>query len=159
MAKYVPGFATVAPPLAGATGLGIGRFVFFSAAGAVLWAIVPLAAGVLFSREVERALAWMERMGAQGVAVAGALIAAYVVIKLVQRHLLIRKLRAVRVSVDDLLALMQGGAPLVVLDARSSTARKADPRHIPGAIAIHLGELEKALRPELHDRDIVVYCS
>ena len=73
--------------------------------------------------------------------------------------MLIRRLRSVRVDAPALRDLMQAGAALVVLDARSPTARRLDPRHIPGAIAITIGEAEKELRPNMHDHDIVVYCS
>jgi len=44
-AKFIPGFSTVAPPLAGTMKLGFGRFLFFSAVGALLWAGVSIAAG------------------------------------------------------------------------------------------------------------------
>lgn len=159
VAKYIPGFATVAPPLAGATGLGFWRFVALTTAGAFLWAIAPVAAGYLLSAQVEQALAWLERMGSQGLAVIAAIVTTYMAIKLTQRHLLIRKLRSVRVSVDDVLGMMTEGKPLVVLDARSNTARKADPRHIPGAVAVELSAIEKALHHNLREHDIVVYCS
>jgi len=159
VAKYIPGFATVAPPLAGAMGLGLSRFIVFSAAGALLWAAAPVLVGMVFSAQVEQALAWVERMGTRGVMVAIALVAVYVAVKLVQRHLLIRRLRSVRVNAHELRKMIQAGAPLVVLDARSQTARKLDPRHIPGAIAINFAEAEKALQSGLHGHDIVVYCS
>lgn len=159
VAKYLPGFATVAPPLAGAMGLSLTRFIVFSAAGALLWAAAPVLAGMLLSNGVERALAWVERTGAQGASVAALLIAAYVAVKLIQRHLLIRRLRSVRVNAVELRKMIRAGAPLVVLDARSSTARKLDPRHIPGAIAVDFAEAEKSLKAGTHDHDIVVYCS
>ena len=159
VAKYVPGFATVAPPLAGAMGVSLPRFIVFSAAGALLWAIVPVVAGMVFSAQVEQALAWVQRMGTRGVMVAAALIIVYAGVKFLQRHLLIRRLRSVRDDAPALRDLMQAGAALVVLDARSPTARRLDPRHIPGAIAINIGEAEKELRPNMHDHDIVVYCS
>ncbi len=44
-AKYIPGFATVAPPLAGAMQLGLRPFVLFSAVGALLWVALPVALG------------------------------------------------------------------------------------------------------------------
>ncbi len=140
-------------------GVSLPRFIVFSAAGALLWAIVPVVAGMVFSAQVEQALAWVQRMGTRGVMVAAALIIVYAGVKFLQRHLLIRRLRSVRVDAPALRDLMQAGAALVVLDARSPTARRLDPRHIPGAIAINLGEAEKALRPNMHDHDIVVYCS
>jgi membrane protein DedA with SNARE-associated domain len=162
VAKYIPGFATVAPPLAGATGLPLWRFVALSAIGALLWAVAPVVAGFVLSAQVEQALSWLERMGTQGLILVASIIVVYVAIKLAQRHLLIRKLRSVRVGVEDLLAMMTEGKPLVLLDARSNTARKADPRHIPGAIAINLSQVdqvEKALHDGYQERDVVVYCS
>lgn len=36
--KFVPGLSTVAPPLAGVVGIGLGRFVGYSAVAAVVWA-------------------------------------------------------------------------------------------------------------------------
>lgn len=159
VAKYIPGFATVAPPLAGAMGLSLSRFIVFSAAGALLWAAVPVIAGMVFSAQVEQALAWLERMGTRGLLLAAAIIAVYVGAKFLQRHLLIRRLRSVRVNAPQLRKLIDEGAPLVVLDARSHTARKLDPRHIPGAIAVNFAEAEKALKTGTHDHDIVVYCS
>ena len=139
--------------------MSLPRFIVFSAAGALLWAIVPVVAGMVFSAQVEQALAWVQRMGTRGVMVAAALIIVYAGVKFLQRHLLIRRLRSVRVDAPALRDLMQAGAALVVLDARSPTARRLDPRHIPGAIAINIGEAEKELRPNMHDHDIVVYCS
>jgi membrane protein DedA with SNARE-associated domain len=159
VAKYLPGFATVAPPLAGAMGLRLPHFLAFSAVGAVLWACAPLALGMIFSAQVEQALAWIERMGARSMTLAVTVVAGYIAIKWVQRQLLIRHLRTVRVNVHELRRLIGAGAPLVVLDARSQTARKLDPRHIPGAIAVNFDEAQTALKSGLHDHDIVVYCS
>jgi membrane protein DedA with SNARE-associated domain len=159
VAKFIPGFSTVAPPLAGATRVGPWRFLALSAAGALLWTLAPVLAGYVLSQQVELALDWLSRMGAQGLMLVAAFVAVYIAIKLTQRHLLIRYLRSVRVSVDELLALRDSGKPLLVLDARSGAARKADPRHIPGALVIDLAAVNKALHHEQHDQDIVVYCS
>jgi rhodanese-related sulfurtransferase len=54
---------------------------------------------------------------------------------------------------------MQHGSPPVILDARSSAARKLDPRCIPGAIAVDVNTPERALSPVATDREIVVYCT
>ncbi len=158
-AKYIPGFATVAPPLAGAMQLPFSRFAAYSALGALLWAIAPLLAGALLSAQVEQALAWMERTGSRGPLVVAAIIAAYILLKLVERHLMIRYLRSTRISVSELLAMLNAGAPLVLLDVRSDIARRLDPRHIPGAIAINLAQVENVLDEAEINHDIVVYCS
>ena len=159
MAKYIPGFATVAPPLAGAMRMNFGQFAGYSAAAALLWALLPVAAGMVFSSQVGKILAWLESMGSTGVLVIVGVIAFYIGVKWIERHMLIRFLRTVRISVADLIEMMNSEAPLVVLDVRSETARKLDPRRIPGAIAVNLTSPETFLDPYKADHEIIVYCS
>jgi membrane protein DedA with SNARE-associated domain len=44
-AKFVPGLGTLGPPLAGAAGVGVLRFSFYSASGASLWISAWMALG------------------------------------------------------------------------------------------------------------------
>ncbi|MFN7504007.1 MAG: DedA family protein, partial [Limnobacter sp.] len=48
VAKFIPGFSTVAPPIAGAVKMSILSFTIASAVGAFLWAMAALLAGWLF---------------------------------------------------------------------------------------------------------------
>lgn len=159
VAKYVPGFSTIAPPLAGTTGVSLPRFVGYSALAALLWAAAPITLGYLMADEVEWALARLEEAGAGAAAILGAVALAYAAFKIVQRYLLIRFLRMVRISVDDLRAMIDGGQPPVILDVRSGLAREAEPRVIPGALTIELEQIERVLEALPPDRDVVVYCS
>ena len=158
-AKFIPGFSTVAPPLAGTMKLGFGRFLFFSAVGALLWAGVSIAAGAFFSAEVEWVLGRLEDMGSGALLVIAAAILLYVGAKATERYLLIRFLRMVRISVEELRQLITQGARPVILDARSALARRQDPRHIHGAIAVDIAAPEAHLGAVPPDRDVVVYCS
>jgi membrane protein DedA with SNARE-associated domain len=159
VAKYIPGFATVAPPLAGTMKLAVPSFVFYSAVAALLWAGLPIAIGALLHAEVERALAWLEGMGTGALAVIAGVLALYVTVKLVERYLLIRFLRMVRIGIEELHQMMMEGKAPVILDARSPSARKYDPRRLPGAIAVDMVAPERYLHHVLPDRDVVVYCS
>lgn len=159
VAKFIPGFSTIAPPLAGTMKLGFGRFLFFSAVSALLWAGVSIMAGVFFSAEVEWVLGRLEDMGSGALLVIAAAILFYAGVKAVERYLLIRFLRMVRISVEELHQLITQGARPVILDARSALARRQDPRHIPGAIAVDIVAPEAHLGAVAPDRDVVVYCS
>jgi membrane protein DedA with SNARE-associated domain len=159
VAKYIPGFATVAPPLAGTMRLPAPWFVFYSAVAALLWAALPVAIGAAFQAEVERALTWLEGMGTGALIVIAAVIALYVIVKLVERYLLIRFLRMARITVEELRTMLTDGPPPVILDVRSASARRLDPRHIPGAIPVNMVLPEAHLGAMLPDRDVVVYCS
>ena len=159
VAKFIPGFSTVAPPLAGTMKLGFGRFVLFSAVSALLWAGASIAAGAFFSSEVEWALARLQAMGSDALLVIAAAILFYLGVKAVERYLLIRFLRMVRIGVEELRQLIMQGERPVILDARSALARRQDPRHIPGAIAVDMVAPEAHLAAVEPDRDVVVYCS
>lgn len=79
--------------------------------------------------------------GALAFAVLGLAVGLYIVAKLIERRLfirLIRLMRMVRITAHELRALKQRETPVVILDVRSSIARKIDPRHIPGALAVNI---------------------
>jgi membrane protein DedA with SNARE-associated domain len=157
--KFIPGFSTVAPPLAGAMRLGVMRFLLYSAASALLWAGAALAAGAFFHAEIDGMLSRLERMGSGVLLVAAGIVVFYVAVKAIERYFLIRFLRMVRIGVEELHDLIARGGQPVILDVRSHMARRQDPRHIPGSIPVNI------LAPEAHlgavppDRDVVVYCS
>jgi len=51
LAKFIPGFSTIAPALAGSGGIPYFRFLVFDALGAVCWAGTMIAIGVLLGAE------------------------------------------------------------------------------------------------------------
>lgn len=159
IAKFVPGFATVAPPLAGATRMPLASFLAYSAIGAALWAGVAIAAGALFRTQVEVVIGWLEFAGLRAAALVGVVLAVYIAVKWTQRYLFMRLLRMARVDAHELHAMLQSDAPPLILDARSQAARRADPRHIPGAVPVNLGMPELAVTTVPLDRDVVIYCS
>ena len=59
VAKFVPGFSTVGPPIAGALRMPVGAFIVASLASAALWVGAAMGVGLVFSREIEVALTWM----------------------------------------------------------------------------------------------------
>jgi rhodanese-related sulfurtransferase len=83
----------------------------------------------------------------------------YAAMKWIQRWMLIRALRAARISVKGLGELLGGASPPVILDVRSATARKLDPRRIPGAILVDIDQPAQHLAGVPPEREIVVYCT
>jgi membrane protein DedA with SNARE-associated domain len=159
VAKFVPGFATIAPPLAGATRLPLSVFLVYSTVGALLWAGAAVAAGWLLHAQVDSALAWLERMGGGAVLVVAAVIGVFIAFKWIQRLLFFRLMRMARITVDELEEMRQGNAGPVVLDARSSGARRVDARRIPGAIAVDPAAPDQGLAGISQDNEVVVYCT
>ena len=53
VSKFGPGFATVAPPMAGALRMGVSSFALASAASAALWVGAAMIFGALFAQQIE----------------------------------------------------------------------------------------------------------
>jgi len=159
IAKFVPGLAIIAPPLAGAMRIGWPKFIALSALSAMLWTGTGLAVGMLFKSQIDRLMIHLDRIGSiAGWMIAG-LLAAYVAFKWWERARFFRTLRMARISVADLYDLMQAGAAPVILDVRSPTARALEPRRIPSAIHVPLPNVGQHIGGLPRDRDIILYCA
>jgi membrane protein DedA with SNARE-associated domain/rhodanese-related sulfurtransferase len=159
IAKFVPGLATIAPPLAGAMRIGWLRFIFLSTLSAALWVGAGLTAGALFRSQIEALLIYLDRFGAMALLAALILLSAYVAFKWWERRRFYKTLRMARISVAELNELMRAGAAPLIIDVRSSTARALEPRWIPGALPISLPEVGLHVKDLPRDRDIILYCT
>src|SRR3979490_1654075 len=120
-AKFVPGLAIIAPPMAGAMRVGRLRFVLLSTCGAFLWVGSGLVAGMLFKTQIERLLEHLSQVGNIAGAGAVTLLAAYIAFKWWERSRFYRMLRMARINVADLYELIQAGAAPTIIDVRSVT--------------------------------------
>jgi membrane protein DedA with SNARE-associated domain/rhodanese-related sulfurtransferase len=159
VAKFVPGWSTIAPPLAGALAIGWLRFVALSTLAAMLWVGAGLLGGMIFQSQIERLLIQLDRYGS--IAVIGALLlfAGYIAYKWWERRRFYKMLRMARISVAELNTLIQNGAHPLIIDVRSATARELEPHWIPGALAISLNDVDAHLKDLPKDRDIILYCT
>ena len=158
-AKFIPGFSTVAPPLAGAVGASTAAFLLYDAGGALLWAGAGVAGGMLFHRAIDRALNLLASLGSGALVVLGAGLAAFIAFKWWQRRGFYKMLRMARISVQQLRDLMDQGQSPIVLDVRTAGARSRDPRRIPGAAVLESSELDAKLGDLPRDREIILYCT
>ena len=159
VAKFVPGFSTVAPPLAGATRAPFGSFLLFDAGGAVLWAGSALVVGMAFHHAIDRALEVLASFGSWALVTLGAALALFIAFKWWRRRRFFLALRAARISVGDLHHLMDAGKSPLVLDVRSGPARLADPRRVPGAEVFDVTEIDQRMANLPRDREIILYCT
>jgi membrane protein DedA with SNARE-associated domain len=159
VAKFIPGLATISPPLAGAIRLHPTTFLVFNAAGAALWAGGSFLAGWLLSDQIDAAIEWIALMGGYAVAVLAVLLAIYMAVKWFERYRFLTQLRSARIAVRELYDMIERGEDPLILDVRSEAALGADRRRIPRALLIDPDTPDAALRDLPRDRDIVVYCS
>jgi len=159
VAKFVPGLSLIAPPLAGATRIGVPTFLLYDGVGAALWVGAAVGGGALFDKEVEYLLARIADYGSLAIVALGVLLAAYIAYKWWERRRFYKLLRMARISVDELYRLIGDGAAPVVVDVRSHTARGLDPKRIPGAVHVPLDAVEHHVKDLPRDRDIILYCT
>jgi membrane protein DedA with SNARE-associated domain/rhodanese-related sulfurtransferase len=159
VAKFLPGLSTVAPPLAGMSKTGFGRFLFFDGLGALLYGGSFVLLGYFFSKQIEQIALALASIGGSALELVAALLAGYIGFKLWQRHTLLRELRMARITVDELRQKQDAGEDVVILDLRSSAALQEDPSLIQGAIHLNLDDIERHRFDVPRDRDVVVYCS
>jgi membrane protein DedA with SNARE-associated domain/rhodanese-related sulfurtransferase len=159
IAKFVPGLAIIAPPMAGALRIGWLRFLILSSCGAALWVGSGLLAGVIFKAQIGRLLEHLSEYGSIAGAGVAILLAAYIAYKWWERSRFYKMMRMARISVADLYDLIQAGASPLIVDVRSITARTLEPRWIPGALHVPLQDVAHHLKELPRDRDIILYCN
>jgi membrane protein DedA with SNARE-associated domain len=158
-AKFVPGFSTVAPPLAGAARRSTLAFLVYDGIGALLWAGGSVAVGRLFHRQIARVLEHLENLGGWAVFVVVCALALFVLVKWAQRAHFLRRLRIARISIDELKAMIERNEQPVVLDVRTPSSQKRDPRRIPTAIVAHAEDIDRTVEAMSPDREVVLYCT
>jgi len=157
VAKFIPGFNTIAPPLAGAMGVSTPNFVWLSVAGGLLWSGVGMGLGAWFHGSVDDVIGWFETLGSTALMVVGAVLALFVLLKYIERKRNLGAAKLPRISIDELKDLLEAGHDPLIVDARGVTARQLE-QGIPGAQVF--GDARERLLATLdRDRHIVVYCS
>ncbi len=158
-AKFIPGLSTLAPPLAGSSGVSIPRFLFFDGLSSVLHGGCFILVGVLFSQQLEQVINALAGLGRSALGVIGGLVAIYIAFKYVQRQRLLRELRIARITVDELHQKQEAGENPMILDLRPHVELEQDPSLIRGALHMSMEEVERRQQEIPRDRDVVLYCS
>jgi len=159
VAKFIPGLSTLAPPLAGSSGVSAPKFFFFDGLGSFLYGGGFLLVGVIFSRQLEQVIAAFASLGGGAVALVAGLFALYIGYKYFQRYRLLRELRVARITVEELRQKQEAGENVFILDLRSSAELHVEPSLIRGAVHFGVDDIERRHQEIPRDREIIVYCS
>lgn len=159
VAKFVPGFDTVAPPLAGLLGIRVLPFLCWSGAGALLWLLAFGGLGFLFSDSLEALASAADRLGGLLVVLLVGLVAAYLAWKSYARQRLLRELRLARITPAELHEMIVSGSPPIIIDARNQSALDVLPFVIEGAQLMTFEELDARQQEIPREREVVVYCT
>ena len=158
VSKFVPGFSTVGPPIAGALKMPFGAFAVASLASAALWVGAYMGVGYVFARQIDFLLAWLADHAALALmAVVGAL-ASYIGFKAFERYRLGRYVDAARITIDELRELLSGDRVGKVIDVRSPMSQAMTGR-IPGAITVDPKNIRVDLLAVEPDSEVIIYCA
>jgi membrane protein DedA with SNARE-associated domain/rhodanese-related sulfurtransferase len=158
VAKFVPGFASVATAMAGVLRVPLWRFIPADAIGAALWSGVAIALGYIFRNAIDDVLAVLQEMGKIGLTLIVLAFIAYVFWKWLQRKRFIRQLIMDRISVDEVRQLMDEGKIGMVIDVRSPMSQEITGR-IPGAVTVDPQNITFDLVAVEPQSEVVVYCA
>ncbi|MCI1280527.1 MAG: DedA family protein/thiosulfate sulfurtransferase GlpE [Nitrospira sp.] len=159
LAKFIPGFNTVAPPLAGIVGMAVTTFALYDIAGTLIWAAVSAGVGALFSNQLEQLATLLDQAGGLMLVVVLIGLAGFLGYKIYHRQKFLRYLRMAKISVEELKARLDAGEAISVVDVRHPLALDLDPETIPGAINFTMEEIDYRHHEIPRDRDIVLYCT
>lgn len=154
--KLIPGLNTLVPPLAGILKMPLWRYALLDTMASFLWAGLGVGLGLAFGagilsrlQSIQLALAWL----------LGSIVVLYVLIKLYQRHYLIKYYSVPKVDPSQLYEQILSGEPVMVVDLRSEDAFMRSDAGIPGARRIPPAEFDHHASLLPKDREIVLYCT
>jgi membrane protein DedA with SNARE-associated domain/rhodanese-related sulfurtransferase len=159
IAKFVPGLATLAPPVAGQNGMSLGRFLLFDGIGATLWIGVLLTAGRFFGDLLKRNPSLLDWAGRFSGALLVLGILGFFVGRVVRRRMVIKKLVAARLEPEELKRQLDAGEKAYIVDLRHPLELLADPFTLPGALHFSPDALAARHQEIPRDRDIVLFCT
>jgi membrane protein DedA with SNARE-associated domain/rhodanese-related sulfurtransferase len=157
--KFVPGLATLAPPVAGENGMGFGAFLLFDSIGAALWVGALLAAGRFFGDLLNHDSSLLDWVGRFSGALLILGIAGFFVGRLVRRRMILKELAAARLEPQELKRQLDAGEPVYIVDLRHPLELLTDPFTLPGALHFSPDSLAARHQEIPRDRDIVLFCT
>lgn len=159
VAKFVPGFSMVAPPLAGMFGMRLIRFWMYDGAGALAYIGAFVGLGYAFSHQLEAMVVIALGLGAWLLVLLVTGLVCYVAWKYLQRRSFLRKLRISRIAPEELKRKLDAGEVVTIVDLRHSMDFESDPNTIPGALFVPSEEFEQRYREIPRGRELILFCT
>jgi membrane protein DedA with SNARE-associated domain/rhodanese-related sulfurtransferase len=158
VAKFVPGMSTVTPPLAGMAGVKAVQFLLVDGLGSLLYSASFILLGYIFSDEIAKIAAGLDRFGGGFLTVIVVVVALYILYKFWDRQRLLQELRTAKITPAELGQMLDAGQNPVILDVRPVLELEQDPAIIRGAIHMAMEDLNTRHQELSRDREIIIYC-
>jgi uncharacterized membrane protein YeiB len=118
-----------------------------------------VASGRVFQHAIDRVLLMLEQMGGWALTLISILLALYIAAKWMQRQRFLRKMRLARVTPEEVAAMIVMERPPIIVDVRSGSAQRRDPRRLPNALVIPGSEIAAHVAELPRDREVILYCT
>ena len=158
IAKFIPGFSTVAPPIAGSLRMALPGFLLAAAAGAALWAGLALGTGWILRREVQTVISALDEQAGSVLVVVVGIVAIWLSWKLWQKYRFRQWSAVPHITPAELLAAMEARQPLLLLDLRGASM-VAETGPIVGATIAEHDRLLDAVGNWPRSQPIVTLCA
>jgi len=156
--RFLPGLTNIAVAMAAISRTPVSLFLSFNFAGVALYYGLPALLGALFHTAIAQVLNTLVALGRLGIAIVLAALLLYILRRWWERMRFIRQLRMDRISVEELIAMIDKGQAPVILDVRSQDARARD-GIIPGAWPAHPDDIHPKILDLGRGTEIVIYCA
>ena len=156
--KFIPGFSTVAPPVAGALGMARSSFFIASAIGAGLWASLAMLVGYTFQAQIDGILTWLSRNGIHLALIILGSVAIVIGWKFWQKFRFERMATMHHVDPDDMLLALAGSRAPHIIDLRSHSLVE-ETGNIPNAHITDYDAITQSLQGVEKDYPIVTICA
>jgi membrane protein DedA with SNARE-associated domain/rhodanese-related sulfurtransferase len=157
-AKFFPGLSTISVAMAGITEMSLPVFLLLDGIGALLFVGLPVGLGWIFQDAITDILVALKNAGKFGALFVFVTLGLYLLARWWRREAFIRQLHMDRITVGELLGLINQGRKLVVFDVRPKEARAREGM-IPGAVPLDSGRVDPAVASYSRELEVVVYCS
>jgi membrane protein DedA with SNARE-associated domain/rhodanese-related sulfurtransferase len=159
IAKFVPGLDGITPPLAGMAGARRASFLIYDAGGSALWAGTYVGAGFLFASELDKIARYTSLVANTLVLLFGIPLLFFFVWKLLQLVRMIRMLRPLHITPEELKTRLDSGVKIGVVDLLRFEDDPQDSSAIPGAVRVDPGQMRRRTHVVIPaDIELVLYC-
>jgi membrane protein DedA with SNARE-associated domain/rhodanese-related sulfurtransferase len=158
VAKFIPGFSTVAPPIAGSLRMALPGFLLAAAAGAALWAGLALGTGWILRREVQTVISALDEQAGSVLVVVVGIVAIGLGWKLWQKYRFRQWSAVPHITPAELLSAMETRQPLLLLDLRGASM-VAETGPVVGATIAEHDRLLDAVGNWPRNQPIVTLCA
>jgi membrane protein DedA with SNARE-associated domain/rhodanese-related sulfurtransferase len=160
VAKFIPVVDGVSPPMAGAQGTPVHRFLLFDAGGALLWSSGYVLLGAIFADQLDRVIDGAERFGTILGLLIGIPLLSYIFWRAFALVEMTRYLKVHRITPAMLNRRIKSGEKIAVIDLLGLEDGEEQAPGIPGAVRldpVRLRRVRKITVPD--DVSMVLYCS